>query len=171
MANKSHLDDLINFKENVILSISQSQKVLSLISNNPNIVVDSAEAESIIDNNVFNFDFVPTTQQASTAIILIDTDMVRASSPTMNRYELYVQVIVSKEFMSLRGQGFVGLKGTRRDNIARFVDLLLNNSLGYGVGRLTLETAITASVPDGYTSKLLTYSTPDFARDRKLGNV
>ena len=170
MANKSHLDDLINYKENVIRSISESQKVLSLISNNPNIVVGSAEAEDIVDNHIYNFDYVPTTQQTSTAVVLIDSDMVRATSTT-KRVELYVQIIVSKNYMDLRGQGFIGLKGNRRDNLIRFIDLLISNSQDYGIGRLNLESAITAKVPDDFTSKLLTYVTPNFSRNRELGNV
>lgn len=169
MAGKSHLDDLIDYKEKAIRSISESQKVLSLISNNPNIVVGSDEAENIITNNIFTFDYAPTTQQISTAIILIDSDMVRGTSPTMKRIELYVQVVVYKDFMNLQGQHFVGLKGNRRDNIVRFVDLLLSDK-DYGIGKLDLESAITANVPSDFTSKLLTYSTSDFRFDRNLLN-
>ena len=73
-------------------------------------------------------------------------------------------------WMKLDTKKFKGVKGNRKDNLLRQIDLLLNNSDEFGIGRLSLQSVNVASVPKPYTSSMLTYSTSDFSRNRKVGN-
>ena len=167
---KSHLDDTINYKQTIIDSISKSQEVLALISNDPNIDISSDKALDIIENNIFDYPYIDDTTQIATAFIMIESDIVEVVG-AMKTIELYVQVVVDKLFMDLKGCSFIGLKGNRLENITRFVDLLINNSPEFGIGKISLASDITAPVPSRYASKILTYSTSNFVRNGKLGNV
>lgn len=169
MAGKSHLDELIDYKEKIIDIISGSQETIALIANNPNIVLGSEEAYKIIDENIFSYDYINSTQITSKAFIMVDVDMVRRSTSTMKDLEIYVQIVVDKSYMNLKECGFKGIKGNRRDNILRYVDLLLNGNDEFGIGQLELQSAVGVPVPDIYTSKMLTYAIVNFAQNRKLG--
>jgi len=171
MAIHTHLDEIIKYKETIKDMFSKSQMVLALIADNPNLQLDSDEALDIADQHIFDYDYIDGTQTQTGAFIMVDVDMVDRPTPTMKDLVVYVQIVVSKSYMSLKGRGFIGVKGNRKDNLARFVDLCINNSSEFGIGRIGLDTAITGNVPDGYTSKVLTYSVPDFARNRSVGNI
>ena len=73
----------------------------------------------------------------------------------------------SKQFVDL---DFVGVKGNRRDNLAREIDLLLRGSRDFGIGKLELVSAITSPVPKKFTSKLLTFRAVNFANGKELTN-
>jgi len=171
MAIQTHLDEIIKYKETIRDMLSNSQIVLALIANNPRLQVGSDEALDVEDQHIFDYDYIDGTQTQTGAFIMFDVDVIDGSSPTIKDLAVYVQIVVSKSYMSLKGSGFSGLKGNRKDNLARFVDLCINNSTEFGIGKIGLDTAITGNVPDTYTSKILTYYVPDFARNRKVGNL
>ena len=170
MAIETHLDEIIKYKEIVKDMLSNSQMVLALIANDPNLKLDSNQAVDVSDQHIFDYDYIDGTQTQVGAFIMIDVDMIDRATPNIKDLVIYVQVVVSKSYMDLKGSGFLGMKGNRRDNISRFADLCINNSTEFGIGRIGLDRAISATVPDTYTSKLLTYSIPDFARNRSVGN-
>lgn len=171
MSVETHIDEIIKYKETIKDMFSKSQMVLALIDNKPNLQLGSDEALDVAEKHIFDYDYIDGTQTQTGAFIMVDVDMVNRSSPTIKDLVVYVQIVVDKSYMSLRGAGFKGLKGNRKDNLARFVDLCINNSTEFGIGEIGLDTAITSNVPDTYTSKLLTYSVPDFARNWTIGNL
>jgi len=168
MAVQTHLDQLIDYKSNIIRALLNSKDVVSLIVDkaNPDIYgVDGDTASS----HMFDYDYIDDTVLEAGAFVMVDCDMVAAPTGTIKDLEVYVQVVVSKLFMELDHKKFKGVKGNRCDNLSRQIDLLLNGSRDYGIGRLQLASARTANVPAAFTSRLLTYRIPDFARDRSVG--
>ena len=76
---------------------------------------------------------------------------------------LYVNVVLSKEYMELSPKLFKGYKGSRRDNIAMRAHELLDDNNEFGIGGLKLISATIGNVPTGYTSRILTYKVPTIA--------
>ena len=169
MSKETYLDDLISYKENVIAALSQSQDVMGLLANNPNLDLESSEAEDIVERNIFDYDYIDGTLERHDAYIMVDDELVQPSSGTFNRWLLYVQVVCAKTFNDIDKKMFRGVKGNRRDNLARSIDVLLNGSRDYGVGKLVLMSVAPATVPDKFTSLLLTYEIRDFRAERVKG--
>lgn len=170
MAGVSHIDEIIDYKKKIIDTLGSSQAVVGLILDDPNIDMGSDTAYSVFDDNLFDYNYVDATQTQASALIMVEVEVPRIPTDTVKDMMLYIQTVVSKDFMQLKSNVFNGVSGNRRDNITRQVDLLLNNSRDFGIGRLKLERVMIANVPDGYTSTMLTYSVPEFAKDRRLGN-
>lgn len=166
MSKETFLDDLIAYKENVIAALAASQDVMGLLANNPNLDLESSEVEDFVERNLFDYDYIDGTLERHDAYIMVDDELVQPSSGTFNKWYLYVQIVCAKEFNDIDKKLFRGLKGNRRDNLAREIDLLLNGSREYGVGKLTLLSVAPATVPDKFTSMLLTYEIRDFRGER-----
>lgn len=54
LSKPTYLDDLIAYKENVIMAMSQSQDVMGLLANDPAIDLDSEKAEDLLERNIFD---------------------------------------------------------------------------------------------------------------------
>lgn len=169
MSKGTYLDDLISYKENVIAALSQSQDVMGLLANDPNLDLESSEAENVVERNIFDYDYIDGTLERHDAYIMVDDELVQPSSGTFNRWLLYVQVVCAKTFNDIDKKLFRGVKGNRRDNLARSIDVLLNGNRDYGVGKLVLMSVAPATVPDKFTSLLLTYEIRDFRAERVKG--
>lgn len=166
MSKNTYLDDLIAYKENVIQALASSQPVMGLLANDPAIDLESDAAEDLLERNIFDYDYIDGSLERHDAYIMVDSELVQPTSGTFNKWYLYVQVVCAKSFNDIDKKLFRGMKGNRRDNLAREVDLLLNASRNYGVGRLVLLSAAPANVPDKFTSLLLTYEIRDFRDER-----
>lgn len=160
------LQDGIDYKAEVISQICSSQDVIGLLLDNPSIDIDSDEAYSATEKNIFDFDYISRTVERSDAFIMVDADMIEATSGSMNAWELYVQIVCHKKYVPLDPQKFRGVKGNRTDNLTNQVDLLLNGKRLFGIGRLALQCCKTATVPDDFTSKLLVYRVEEFRKER-----
>jgi len=171
MAIQTHLDEIIDYKKIIINKIGLSQAVVGLLLDNPLIDMDSDAAYDVFDNNLFDYNYVDDTQTATTPLVMVDVEIPRVPTDTVKDMYIFVQVAVPKLQMKLDGTKFKGVKGNRKDNLLRQIDLLLNNSDEFGIGCLNLESVGIAAVPDKYTSTILTYSVSDFARDRSVGNL
>ncbi len=170
MAIQTHLDEIIDYKKIIINKIGLSQEVVGLLLDNPAIDLNSDEAYNVFDNNLFDYNYVGDTQTEDRALVMVDIEIPSVPTGSIKDLYIYVQVAVPKTYMKLSASKFKGVKGNRKDNILRQIDLLLNNSDEFGIGKLKLESVNVASVPDKYTSTLLTYSISNFARDRRVGN-
>lgn len=166
MAKDTYLDELIDYKDSIVKRLAQSQDVVGLLLNDPNVDMESDAAYDIVGNNIYDFDYVDKTVERDDAYIMVDAEMVSPSSGSFNKWCLYVQIVCSKKYNRLDGKLFKGLKGNRRDNLARQIDVLLNGATGFGVGRLDLYSASPAQVPDTFTSILLTYDIQEFRHER-----
>ena len=165
MAVQTNLDELINYSSQIINVLSNSAVVVGLM-------LDKAPADVTEDDmdrareQMYDYDYIDETVQSAGAFIMVDVDMVAAPSGTIKDLEAYVQIVVSKQYMHMDPKVFKGMRGNRRDNLARQIDLLINGERDYGIGKLQLMSARTANVPSAFTSKLLTYRIPDFAMNR-----
>ena len=166
MPDTRPLDDMTLYKEAIIRKIAASQKVIGLLVNDPMIDMDSDEANDIIDRNIFDYDYIDRTVQRSDAYIMVDSELDYPTSGTMNQWRAYVQIVCAKTFNSMDHKIFKGVSGNRRDNLAQEIDALLNGERFIGIGDLELLSAAPATVPDTFTSMLLTYRVHDFRRER-----
>lgn len=162
MAKSTFLDELIGYKHSVIKDIAEDQSVVGLLLNDPNIDMESDEAYDVVGNTIFDFDYVDRTVQRTDAYIMVDAEMMYPTSGTMHMWRLYVQVVCEKTYNKLDHKVFKGVRGNRRDNLARQIDLLINGRRDLGIGELQLYSVTTATVPDTFTSVLLTYEIHDF---------
>lgn len=165
MSKLTHIDQLVDYNQLVVNRILASQEVMALISNIPDINLDS-DAAAEWEEHVVDHAWVDDTVQESGAFITVDVDIPSMSSGTIKEMRVYVEVLVSKTYMRLSPSLFKGCKGNRRDNIVRQIDLLLNGSLDFGIGRLDLKNIRTVTTANKFAGKLLTYEVSDFARDR-----
>ena len=168
MAVHTHIDEIISYKANVISALANSPEVVALMLDKPNPDVNGEDGD-IARRDIYDYDYIDETQLEAGSYILVDCDIVGRPTSTVKDLEVYIQVVVSKTIQKLDHKKFKGVMGNRCDNLARQIDLLLNGSRDYGIGRLTLVSVKSANVPASFTSKLLTYWIPDFARDRSIG--
>ncbi len=167
---QTHLDEIISYKDKIIKEIGLSKEVVGLLLDNPNINMESDEAYSVFDNNLYNYNYIDETQTSARSLIMVDIEIPAILTGTIKDIYIYVQIAVPKETMVLDTSKFAGIKGNRKDNLLRQVDLILNNQSGFGIGKLFLQSVTVASCPSKYTSSLLTYSIPSFSRNRSVGN-
>lgn len=166
MAEKTFLDDLINYKHQVIADLAESEEIVGLLLNDPKIDMQCECAYNIVGTKMFDYDYIDRTVQTNDAYLMVDAEMSNPTSGTMNQWWLYVQVVCTKAFNSLDPKVFRGVVGNRRDNLAKQIDLRLNGRRDLGIGKLELYSANPASVPDTFTSILLTYKIHDFRQER-----
>lgn len=163
---KTPLQDGIEYKSEVISRICACQPVIGLLVDDGNADIDSDEAYAATEQRLYDHNYVDGTVQLSDAFVMVDADMIAATSGTMNAWEIYVQVVCEKNHMKLDSRKFKGVKGNRLDNLTFEIDKLLNGTRMFGIGRLALQSCTTAMVPDSFASKLLTYRVEEFRRER-----
>ena len=163
---KTYLDELVEYPAKAIQKIGTTKDVVSLLTDNATVDMDSDEANDIIDRNIFDYDYIDRTVQRSDAYIMVDSELDYPTSGTMNQWRVYVQIVCAKTFNSMDHKIFKGVSGNRRDNLAQEIDALLNGERFIGIGDLELLSAAPATVPDTFTSMLLTYRVHDFRRER-----
>lgn len=165
-AKLTHLDEIINYKSLVVSTIRSSQKVMELISDIPNINLDSDSAQEW-ESHIYDYGFITSTFQEAGAYIMTDI-IVPEFANTIKDLILYIQIVCDKNYVDLKTSKIKGIKGNRLDNLARYTDLLFNCNRELGIGQLDLKSLTVASVPDKYTSKLLIYKPVTFSKNRDL---
>ena len=159
MPRMTGLREIVDYPYTVRSMILQDQKTMGLLADNPRYDPDSDDAE-IYESRVKGHDYVDETSLTANAYIIIETELVSLDSPTMATMYLYVNVVLSKQFMDLNPKLFKGYKGNRRDNIAMRIHEMLEDNNEFGIGGLNLISATIGTVPTGYTSRILTYRVP-----------
>lgn len=163
------LQDGVEYKAEVISRIASCQKVVDLLLDKPGTDLESSETYTALDNTLFDYNYIDKTVERSDAFVMVDADMVEASTSSFNTWELFVQVVCHKDYVRLNAKKFKGVKGNRRDVLTYEIDKLLNGTDLFGVGKLELIECVTAVVPDSFTSKLLTYQIKETRRERYGG--
>ena len=166
MSDNTYLDDLVKYKELIINELASSKEVLGLLSNNPDIDPDSEEAQNVVAHNIFDYDYIDSTVERSDAFIMVESELVKPSSSTINQWYIYVQVVCAKSYNNLDKKIFRGVQGNRRDNLVLEIDKLINGDREFGIGKLTLITVGPSSVPNTFTSSMITYDVNNFRRER-----
>ena len=163
----THQDQLVDYNQRICNKILASKEIMALIANDPNLDLDSPDAAEW-EEHVIDHAWVDDTVQKAGAFITVDVDVTDMSSGTIKDMRVYVEVLVSKNYMSLTPSLFKGMKGNRRDNLVRYIDKLLNGSYEFGIGRLDATNIRTVTTANKFSGKLITYMVADFARNRSL---
>jgi len=167
MAVRTHIDQLIDYKEDIIDQMVSSKELMGLVFDDPDIDLDSDQVFNIRDTHLFDHSYSDDTVQTDGVIILVETDMLGVLSKEVNTFGVIIQVIVARNYMKLDTKRFKGLRGNRRDNVVRSIDMLLHGGRP-GLGVLKLTDVGPVDVPRGFTSVRMVYTTDDFSRNRRI---
>lgn len=167
MANKTHLDQLIDFKEDIIDAMVSDKELMGLVFDDPDIDLECDDVFNIRETNIFDHSYSDDTVQSDNVLILVETGLTGVLSKEVNSFEVVVQVIVARNFMKLDTRRFKGLRGNRRDNVVRRIDMILHD-MRISIGRLTLVDCGPVDVPKGFTSMRMVFTCDDFSRNRRL---
>lgn len=163
MAEKTHLDELVDYPALVISRLSQQQEIVDLLADKK-----GAKIADIMDQkgnwkSFYDYEYIPGTTQEVMSAICIDTDIVSVRTSTQKTMELYVSVLCSQAIMALDRTKFKDMRGNRLNNLIRYIDFALRLDRDFGIGKLELKTArTTTSGNTTFAKKTLTYSIPDF---------
>ena len=161
MAN-TYLDQLVEYPAKALQQIGTNEKIAKLLTNNPNLDMDSDEADDVFDKYLFDYIYVDDTTSSAEAYVCVEAELQRVENPNFQDFRIYCTIICHKRFMAVDPSLFPGMIGNRRDNLVRYVDSVLDGSPIYGVGNLTLVSVKTVPSPVGFSSRELTYKIADF---------
>lgn len=159
---KTYLDQIVDYPSLVIQKISSDKYCVGLLLNKAFDSVDENDCDEALERHIFDYQYVDETTQTSTAYIWVEMEVNDVSNTQIKNNRLYVTVSCHKEYMELDHKIFKGLSGNRRDNLTRYIDKLLNNAGGFGIGNLSLLSVRTLSPVNGFVGRELTYEMPDF---------
>jgi len=162
LRDATYIDELINFKNTAVRKLGNSQEVVGLILDNPSIDMESDEALSVVGRDILDHSYCDDTLIDVRALIFVEAAIIKNVTTQMRRDEIDVHIIVDRHYMTLDPSRYKGVRGNRRDNLARQVNQLLQESNEYGIGTLTLIDCEPFVVPKGYSGLLLRYRTADF---------
>lgn len=160
--DKTFLDALVEYPVKALQKIGTDQTVVSLLTNNPSIDMESDEADEVFEKYLFDYGYVDSTTTEAVAYVCVEAELANIPTATIKDMRLYVRVVCHKEFMDIDPAKFKGMIGNRRDNIARYVDNLLNGSDVFGIGKLDLKSCRVAPAPTGFAARELAYQVADF---------
>lgn len=168
MANNTFLDRLVEYPVKALREIGTDPTVVQLLTDNPDIDMQSEEADAVFDKFLYDYGYVDNTTTESVAYICVEAETNKSPTDTMLDMKLYVTVVCHKQFMKIDAAKFKGMIGNRRDNLVRYTDRLLNGADVYGIGKLTLLSARTVPAPTGFSAREMTYAVPTFKK-RNIG--
>lgn len=159
---KMNLDELVEYPVQVLQKVGTDKTIVSLLTNDPDIDMDSDEADEVFDKYLYDYGYVDETTQEAKAYICIEAEVSKVPTSTVKDMNLYVTVICHKDYMKIAPSLFPGTIGNRRDNLVRNIDRLLDGSDYFGIGQLRLKSVRTISSPTGFTAREATYVVSDF---------
>ena len=160
--DKSYLDQLVEYPALAIRKICEDSTCVGLIVNKSPDDVTYEDQDRVLDKNLFDYQDVDNTVQTTEAFIWAEIDIPDVQNRTVKNCELYITVSCHKNYMKLDPSSFPGFMGNRRDNLVRYIDKLLNNACGFGIGTLKLKSIKTLTNNNGFTAREMTYEVPDF---------
>lgn len=159
---KTYLDELVEYPAKAIQKLGTTKDIVSLLTDDAAIDMDSDEADDVFDKYLFDYGYVDNTTTEARAFVCVEAELIKTPTPTVQDLRLFVTVVCHKEFMALDHKRFVGIIGNRRDNLVREIDKVLNGSDVFGIGVLSLDSVKTVSSPTGFTAREITYYVSDF---------
>lgn len=159
---KTFLDQLVDYPAEIIKRISEDKYCVGLLVNKAFSAVDEDDSDKVLDELIYDYQYVDETTQKSSAYIWVEMEVNAVDNKQIKGVRIYVTVSCHKNYMKLSNSIFRGVIGNRRDNLVRYIDKLLNNSNFMGIGALKLQSIKTLSPINGFATRELTYSTPDF---------
>lgn len=161
--DNTYLDGLVDFPVKALHRIGTDPMIVSLLTDNENIDMTSEEADEVFEKYLFDYGYVDNTTTEAAAYICVEAETTKSPTNTIQDMYLFVTVTCHKQFMKLDSSRFKGMTGNRRDNLVRCVDNVLNSSMNYGIGALSLQSVRTAAAPAGFSAREITYTVPGFS--------
>lgn len=159
---ETYIDEIVEYPAKVIQKIGGSKHCIGLLTNKPFEGLNQDDYDKALDEFIYDYPYVDSTTQTAASYIWVEVDVPSVSNRQIKNLKIYVTVACHKEFMKIDDEIFPGVMGNRRDNLARYIDRLLNFSTIYGIGRLSLN-SIRSSLPSAkFVFKELEYDVPDF---------
>lgn len=163
----TNLDEIVDFPDAIANALNQDTTIVGLLTNNPNVDIINDEVD-LLGSQIFNYNFIPSTATDSLSYITIDTVISKVSNDTTKMLNIIITVISNKTNMKLDSSIFVGLAGNRRDNLIRYIDLLVRRMDNLGIGKVQLTSRTPVSPisigSTDFTAKQLVYEVPNFDR-------
>lgn len=160
--DETYIDDLIEYKNTVVQKLGHSQEVLGLILDDPDVDIESEKAVNVIGKDILDHSYCDDTLIDVRVLIFVEASAIKQLSTQVRRNELDIHIIVDRHYMALDPSKFKGVRGNRRDNLARQINQLIQESNDFGIGYMQLFDCEPFVVPKNYSGLLLRYRTPDF---------
>lgn len=159
---KTYLDQLVDYPAKIMQRISEDKYCVGFIANKHFDEVTEDDFEKVLEENIFDYQYVDETVDKVSAYIWVEIEVPRVENKAIKDIKLYVTISCHKDYMKLNGKIYKGVIGNRRDNITRYVDCLLNGEAFAGIGSFKLKNVRTISPSSKFTGRLLTYDIADF---------
>lgn len=159
---KTHLDQLVNYPAEIIKIISDDKYCVGLTLNKKFDLITDEDKDNFLDKNIFDYQYVDDTTTEASAYIMVEMEVPNVENRAVKDTKIFVTVACHKNFMKLDSSLFPAFIGNRRDNIARYVDKLINDKMFLGIGKLSLSSAHVAYSANRFTARQLIYEIPDF---------
>lgn len=162
----ANMKELTEYPDIIVQKIINSKPIIKLLHNKQQVEVPD---DSVIYDKVYPYDYIPDVINDESAFVCVDSDIVKVSNNIVKAVDIYIYIFVHYKLMKL--PNFFKTKGNRRDKLADEIDMLLNGSRDFGIGKLNLMSArrVRSNARD-YTGRLLVYRASDFNQDRSLIN-
>lgn len=159
---KTYLDQIVEYPAKVIGKIASDKFCVGLLVNKPFDKVTEDDFDTVLDQQIFDYQYVDETTNKSTAYVWAEMEVDSVFNHQFKSTRLYVDICCHKNYMKLAPSLFKGVMGNRRDNLTRYIDKLLSNTDFLGLGPLNLEAVKTLTPINGFVVRQLIYSVPDF---------
>lgn len=124
-----NLSDFTSIKKKVLHTILSDRECVDLITNDSDIRLP---AESLLDKQVFLYDWIDDTVTEAKTFISVDVDVPYVDSIATANFDLFIYIAVHKSLMSMNGE-------IRRDALASRIDYLINGNLDFGFAKVELS--------------------------------
>ena len=147
------LEELFDYKNQLIKEICSNERIVKLVTNNPNAAVPNHDMPY---DQVFPFERVPDTETDGRTFICLDVDIVSVPNSTYYIPVLYVWIFTHESNYRMSEGGVLV------DALSAEVNKMLNGSRYYGLGKLKLD-SVDRFVPiNKFQGRVLTYYAADF---------
>lgn len=161
---KTHLDEIVDVPSTVIRELYNNNEFVSLITNIPNADIEDEVVEDTWDDCMCDYDYVDGTVQENRCFCCVDTT-IYADTETIKQVYISIVIGVPHSLMSLKGTKFTGIKGNRRDNLIRMLDLTLRDSHKFGIGGIVFDKVEPVSIAGkAFSCKRIIYEATNFAK-------
>ena len=99
--DNTFLDEIVEYPVKALHRIGTDPTVVQLLTDNPNIDMESEEADSVFENFLFDYLYVDGTTTETAAYICVEAETAKSSTPSVQNMKLYVTVICHKQFMKV----------------------------------------------------------------------
>lgn len=148
------LQEFFDYKNKLMEDLLTSESVVRLLDDE----IDIDNAIRLAYTQVFPFEYIPETIEEGKTFICFDVDIQRPVGKTFLVPSLYIWVFTHKSSLRLP-EG-----GVRTDKLCTEISKLINGSLRYGLGEVTLQSVKRFAPLSDYQGKFLTFFTKDFSR-------